>query len=68
MTQIRPSQITVRIFDITKYEAPEIDEIIKTQRKGGIGLILVKKIMDDISFNKTAGKNCCRLYKKADVR
>lgn len=55
------------VFDITKYKAPDLGEIIRTKRKGGIGLILVKKIMDDISFESSSGKNCCRLYKRADV-
>ena len=54
-------------FDITQYKAPDLKEIIRTKRKGGIGLILVRKIMDDITFESSAGKNCCRLYKKADV-
>ena len=55
------------VFDITKYEAPELSEIIRTKRKGGVGLILVKKIMDEITFEKKSGKNCCRLYKKTEV-
>jgi len=50
-------------FDINAYDAPELQEIIKTRRKGGIGLMLVKKIMDKIEVNQVSGKNCCRLYK-----
>ena len=55
------------MFDINNYEAPDIDDLIKRQRKGGIGLILVKKIMDDIEFDKFKGKNCCKLVKRANV-
>ena len=54
-------------FDISKYDAPSIDEIIKTKRKGGIGLILVRKIMDKIEFVNESGQNICKLYKKANV-
>lgn len=50
-------------FDINAYDAPELQEIIKTRRKGGIGLMLVKKIMDKIEVKQVNGKNCCRLYK-----
>ena len=57
---------TSKGFDINSYNAPELQEIIKTRRKGGIGLMLVKKIMDKIEVNKVNGKNCCRLYKSTD--
>jgi serine/threonine-protein kinase RsbW len=54
-------------FDINEYEAPTIDDLIQSKRKGGIGLILVKKIMDDIDFIKSKNKNTCRLFKKIDI-
>ena len=50
-------------FDINSYTEPELQEIIKTRRKGGIGLMLVKRIMDKIESEKVNGKNVCRLYK-----
>ena len=50
-------------FDINKYTVPEIDEIIKTRKKGGVGIMLVKKIMDKIEMTKSKGRNICRLYK-----
>jgi serine/threonine-protein kinase RsbW len=55
------------IFDIGEYEAPKLEDIIKKQRKGGLGLILVKKIMDDIQIIKEPTKNICRLTKKIVV-
>ena len=54
-------------FNINEYKEPSIDELIKKQRKGGIGLILVKKIMDEIEFKSTSGLNTCRLFKKISV-
>ena len=43
-------------FDINEYDEPSIDDLIQSKRKGGIGLILVKKIMDDIDFIKKNNK------------
>lgn len=54
-------------FNINEYEEPTIDELIKKKRKGGIGLILVKKIMDEIEFKSVSGHNTCRLFKKIKV-
>lgn len=51
-------------FDISRYKEPSLGEIIKKKRKGGIGLILVRKIMDDIKLiPKEDGHNICRLTK-----
>ena len=54
-------------FDIANYNEPSIEEIISTRRKGGIGLILVRKIMDKIDFFRNSEQNVCKLFKKADV-
>jgi serine/threonine-protein kinase RsbW len=37
--------------------------VIKSKRKGGLGIILVKRIMDKIEFESIQNKNICRLYK-----
>lgn len=55
-------------FDINAYNEPSVDELIERKRKGGIGLILVKKIMDDIRFVKENNKNTCKLYKKLTAK
>jgi len=51
-------------FDIVSYEAPALEELIKNQHKGGIGIMLVKKIMDDIHFSSSTKHNKLKLYKK----
>ncbi|MGK7389365.1 MAG: ATP-binding protein [Candidatus Cyclobacteriaceae bacterium M2_1C_046] len=51
-------------FDIKQYKEPTIEEIIKAKKKGGIGLLLVKRIMDNVEFTSETDKNTCRLYKK----
>jgi len=53
-------------FDIQNYETPSISEIVKMKKKGGVGLILVRKIMDDIKFQNDGNKCVCRLFKKID--
>jgi serine/threonine-protein kinase RsbW len=51
-------------FDINTYQVPEIDDIIQSKRKGGLGLILVKRIMDKIEFRKENNYTVCHLFKK----
>ncbi len=51
-------------FDITKYHEPKMKEIVTSKRKGGIGLMLVKRIMDEIEFSTENNYNICRLTKK----
>jgi serine/threonine-protein kinase RsbW len=50
-------------FNIGNYQEPSISEIVRTKRKGGIGLMLVRRIMDDIEFIKEKHKNIYRLHK-----
>lgn len=50
-------------FNITEYKAPEIHQVKNTKRKGGLGIILVKKIMDKIEFESSGKQNTCRLFK-----
>jgi serine/threonine-protein kinase RsbW len=50
-------------FDIRKYPEPDIKEIIKMKKKGGVGLLLVKRIMDDIDFINKKEYNIVRLTK-----
>lgn len=53
-------------FDIVNYQEPMLDDLIKKKNKGGIGIMLVKKIMDDIQFKSTANQNTLRLFKKVE--
>lgn len=53
-----------KTFDITQYKEPTMDKIITTGRKGGLGLILVRRIMDDIQFSTEKNYNICKLIKK----
>ncbi len=52
------------MFNINKYKEPQLEDIIKMQRKGGLGLILVKKIMDEIRIFPKGEFYVCQLTKK----
>ena len=51
-------------FDIASYQEPSMQDIISSKRKGGLGLMLVKRIMDEIEFTTENNYNICRLTKK----
>jgi len=67
--EFRPKQIVFTFkdkgagFDINKYESPSMEEIVSTRRQGGLGLMLVKRIMDKIEFSTEKNHNICRLIK-----
>lgn len=50
-------------FNILDYEVPDLKKVMIEKRKGGLGIILVKKIMDEIEFESINGTNTCRLIK-----
>jgi serine/threonine-protein kinase RsbW len=50
-------------FNILEYETPDLNKVMVEKRKGGLGIILVKKIMDEIEFESNNGTNTCRLIK-----
>jgi serine/threonine-protein kinase RsbW len=52
------------LFDINSFSEPEIDKLIHIKRKGGLGIRLVKTIMDSIEYETREGKNVCRLIKR----
>lgn len=51
-------------FNIENYKEPSLNEIVKQKKKGGIGLMLVKRIMDEIEFIEGDKINVYRLHKK----
>ena len=51
-------------FDLRQYKEPSIEQLIKARKKGGLGLMLVKRIMDNVEFTSGVEKNTCKLYKK----
>jgi len=54
-------------FNFCRYKEPSIEEIIKEKKKGGVGLILVRRIMDSMEFARKANRNVYRMAKKVDI-
>ena len=50
-------------YDLRDHKTPQLEEIIKAKRKGGLGLLLVQKIMDKIDFIPDTKGNIIRLVK-----
>lgn len=50
-------------YDLRNHKMPELSEIIKAKRKGGVGLMLVQKIMDKIDFVPSNKGHIIRLIK-----
>jgi len=59
---IDPEKIEIMItdrgngFDLSKLAKPKLDEFIKHARPGGLGIHLMKKLMDKVKFNIEPGK------------
>lgn len=50
-------------FDINQFSAPDLGNLVHEKRKGGLGIRLVRSIMDKIEYQNRNGKNVCRLIK-----
>jgi|TARA_R110002096_G_scaffold26933_1_gene82903 serine/threonine-protein kinase RsbW len=57
-----------KAFNLIEYKSPEVNSVMKERRKGGLGLLLVRKIMDKIEFETNHSKNTCRLIKKLNSK
>ncbi len=54
-------------FNYKDYKEPSIEEIIVEKKKGGLGLMLVRRIMDHIEYIENKNSNIYRLKKKLDI-
>src|SRR4051812_5256579 len=52
------------VFDINQFSEPDLGNLVHEKRKGGLGIRLVKSIMDKVEYQHQSGKNICRLIKK----
>lgn len=51
-------------FQRSNYKEPDIQEYIRIGKKGGVGIALVNRIMDEVQFTTNGTRNICLLYKK----
>jgi serine/threonine-protein kinase RsbW len=65
---LAPGAIRIRILyrglppDISDEEV-NIGRMIKKKKKGGLGVKLMKTIMDSVSYRTVDGENCCEMIK-----
>ena len=52
------------VFDINQFDEPALGNLIHDKRKGGLGIRLVKSIMDKIEYSQRNGHSVCRLEKE----
>ena len=51
-------------FDSSRYTAPDMTEYFKKLRHGGLGILLMKKLMDEVEYGHMGGeRNTIRLVK-----
>lgn len=50
-------------FDITKYKRPNLKDQIKKKKRGGMGVHLIKTLMDDVSYSRENKRNEIRMSK-----
>jgi serine/threonine-protein kinase RsbW len=56
------------VFDINQFHEPALNNIIHEKRKGGLGIRLVKSIMDKVEYQRQSGKTICRLIKSVHFK
>ena len=59
--EIRDSGIP---FDPTETESPNIEEMIKNKRKGGLGIFLARKLMDGFEYKREDNQNVLTMHKR----
>ncbi len=50
-------------FDPRGLEEPDIQEIIKSEKKGGLGVFLSRKLMDGFDYKRENDQNVLTIYK-----
>ncbi|HYW34361.1 MAG TPA: ATP-binding protein [Balneolaceae bacterium] len=55
---------TGRSFSLQNYEEPDVKERVRQKKRGGVGVYLIRKLMDDVSYRHEGTKNEIRMVKK----
>jgi anti-sigma regulatory factor (Ser/Thr protein kinase) len=50
-------------FDPRDTQKPDIHEIVNSEKKGGLGVFLTRKLMDGLSYKRENDQNVLTLYK-----
>ena len=61
--QVAGDQVTTRVeddglpFDLTKVSAPDVNVPLEQRPVGGLGILLVKTLMDEVKYSRRGGRN-----------
>ena len=55
---------TGKSFSLDDYVEPDIEEKIKQKKRGGVGVYLIRKLMDDVTYLHDGTENEIRMTKK----
>ncbi|MFQ5602348.1 MAG: SpoIIE family protein phosphatase [bacterium] len=70
---VKKSSLTISIidqgtyFDPQRVKAPDLNRYIDIGKKGGLGIFIMRKLMDDIDYRRTEEGNELRITKKRDA-
>jgi len=71
--EIRDNNIRVEIYDVGNYHPNQIDfsgrdiqENIRTRKKGGLGLVIMHSVMDRVQYYNKGKVTVCSLTKKLE--
>jgi serine/threonine-protein kinase RsbW len=51
-------------YDINQHQCPNIEEIVKNKQRGGMGVMLIRSIMDTVRIFQTENKNIYHISKR----
>lgn len=51
-------------FNYESYDPPLVEDLQKQERRGGLGMLMVRKIMDNIHYEHQPAFNSCKLFKR----
>ncbi len=51
-------------FDPLAMEEPDVTRPLAEREQGGLGILLVRRVMDEVHYRREKGKNCLRIVVK----
>lgn len=55
---------TGRTFDPASYSKPDLRKKMREKKRGGVGVYLIRRLMDDVQYRQVDGENEIRMIKK----
>lgn len=55
---------TGKSFSMDNYQEPDLEEKIRQKKRGGVGVYLIRQLMDEVNYLKEGNENIIRMTKK----